>query len=35
MIWEGTATNRVTDRLRENQAETVRTFVAAILADFP
>jgi len=35
MIWEGTATNRVTDRLRENQAETVSTFVAAILADFP
>jgi hypothetical protein len=35
MIWEGTATNRVTDRLRENQAETVRTFVALILADFP
>jgi hypothetical protein len=35
MIWEGTATNRVTDRLRDNQAETVRTFVAAILEDFP
>ena len=35
MIWEGTATNRVTDRFRENQAETVRTFVAAILADLP
>ena len=35
MIWEGTATNRVTDRIRENQAETVRTFVALILADFP
>jgi hypothetical protein len=35
MIWEGTATNRVTDSLRDNQAETVRTFVAAILADFP
>jgi hypothetical protein len=35
MIWEGTATNRVTDRIRDNQAETVRTFVAAILADFP
>ena len=35
MIWEGTATNRVTDRLRENQAETIRTFVAAILEDFP
>ena len=35
MIWEGTATNRVTDRIRENQEETVRQFVAAILADFP
>jgi hypothetical protein len=35
MIWEGTATNRVTDRMRENQEESVRTFVAAILADFP
>ena len=35
MIWEGTATNRVTDSLRNNQEETVRTFVAAILADFP
>jgi hypothetical protein len=35
IIWEGTATNRVTDSLRDNQAETVRTFVAAILADFP
>ena len=35
MIWEGTATNRVTDRMRENQEESVRTFVTAILADFP
>ena len=35
MIWEGTATDRVTDRLRDNQAETVRTFVELILADFP
>lgn len=35
MIWEGTATNRVTDSLRRNQDEAVRTFVAAILADFP
>jgi hypothetical protein len=35
IIWEGTATNRVTESLRNNQAETVRTFVAAILADFP
>ena len=35
MIWEGTATNRVTDSIRENQEESVRTFVKAILADFP
>jgi len=35
MIWEGTATNRVTDRMRANQEESVREFVAAILADFP
>jgi hypothetical protein len=35
MIWEGTATNRVTDSMRANQAESVRTFVTAILADFP
>jgi hypothetical protein len=35
MIWEGTATNRVTDRMRDNQEESVRTFVTAILADFP
>ena len=35
MIWEGTATNRVTDRMRENQEESVREFVIAILADFP
>ena len=35
MIWEGTATARVTDRLRENQDEAVREFVTAILADFP
>ena len=35
MIWEGTATNRVTDSIRENQSESVRTFIKAILADFP
>ena len=35
MIWEGTATNRVTNSIRENQEESVRTFVTAILADFP
>lgn len=35
IIWEGTATSRVTDRMRENQEESVREFVTAILADFP
>jgi hypothetical protein len=35
MIWEGTATDRVTDRIRQNQEEAVRTFVTAILAQFP
>ena len=35
MIWEGTATTRVTDSIRENQDRAVREFVAAILADFP
>jgi len=35
MIWEGTATNRVTDSIRRNQEESVRNFVAAILANFP
>jgi hypothetical protein len=35
MIWEGTATDRVTTRMQENQEESVRAFVAAILADFP
>jgi hypothetical protein len=35
MIWEGTATARVTDRLRQNQEQAVREFVKAILADFP
>ena len=35
MIWEGTATQRVTDKIRENQEESVRTFIAAILAEFP
>ena len=35
MIWEGTATNRVTDSMRQNQEEAVHTFVTAILAQFP
>ena len=35
VIWEGTATDRVTTRMQENQEESVREFVAAILAEFP
>lgn len=35
IIWEGTATNRVTNSIRQNQEEAVRNFVAAIFAEFP
>jgi hypothetical protein len=35
LIWEGTATHRVTDNIRQNQAEAVESFVAAIFAEFP
>ena len=35
LIWEGTATDRVTDSLRRNQEETVRRFVEEIFAQFP
>ena len=35
LIWEGTATDRVTDSLRRNQEETVHRFVAEIFAQFP
>lgn len=35
LIWEGTATNRITESIRRNQAESVRNFVAAIFAEFP
>lgn len=35
LIWEGTATNRVTDSIRRNQEETVHRFVADIFAQFP
>jgi len=35
LIWEGTATNRVTDSIRQNQEETVHRFVADIFAEFP
>jgi len=35
LIWEGTATNRVTDSIRRNQEETVHRFVADIFAEFP
>jgi len=35
LIWEGSATNRVTDRIRQNQEESVHNFVADIFAAFP
>jgi hypothetical protein len=35
LIWEGIATNRVTDNIRQNQEEAVHNFVAAIFAEFP
>jgi hypothetical protein len=35
LIWEGTATNRVTDNIRQNQEESVHSFIAAIFAEFP
>lgn len=35
LIWEGTATNRVTDDIRRNQEEAVQKFVAAIFTQFP
>ena len=35
IIWEGTATNRVTDSIRRNQEESIRRFIAEIFAQFP
>lgn len=35
LIWEGTATNRVTDSIRRNQEDSVNSFVADIFAEFP
>lgn len=35
LLWEGTAINQVTNSIRANQEEAVRTFVAAILAELP
>jgi hypothetical protein len=35
LIWEGTATNRVTDSIQQNREEAVQSFVAAIFAEFP
>ena len=35
LIWEGVATNRVTDNIRQNQEEAVHSFVADIFAQFP
>ena len=35
LIWEGTATNRVTESMQRNQAESVQRFVKEIFAQFP
>jgi hypothetical protein len=35
LIWEGSATHRVTDGIRRNQEEAVNSFVADIFAEFP
>jgi len=35
LIWEGSATHRVTDSIRRNQEESVNSFVADIFAEFP
>lgn len=35
LIWEGSATNRVTDEIRRNQADAVQAFVAEIFRKFP
>ena len=35
VIWEGKATDRVTDEIRSNQNAATRAFIDAILADFP
>jgi len=35
LIWEGTATDRVTDRIRNNQEAAVNNFVAEIFVEFP
>jgi len=35
IVWQGIAVNRVTDNIRQNQAEAVHSFVAQIFAEFP
>ena len=35
LIWEGSATNRVTDNIQRNQEESVHSFIADIFAEFP
>jgi len=35
LVWEGAATGRLTENMRDNLGETVDTVVAAILAEFP
>ena len=35
LIWEGSATNRVTEQIRRNQAEAAQAFVTEIFREFP
>ena len=35
LVWEGTATNRVTDSLRRNQEQAINDFIKAIFEEFP
>lgn len=35
LVWQGVAVNRVTDNIRQNQAEAVAFFVAQIFTEFP
>ena len=35
LVWDGAATGRVTETMRDNLGETVDTLVAAILVEFP
>lgn len=35
LVWEGSASTRLTDNIRENQQEAIDSFVAAIFTEFP